>query len=99
MEALSEAGQKEARCAHGGQEAVRTPRPVANDRIDEARDADGVEQIADEAGTADHGARGDGGTGVSEGELEDPDSQERHARRLISIRRALEEEPVVADEA
>ena len=93
------ARQEVAGAAHGGQEAVRTPGPVADDRIDEARDGDAVEQIADEAGAADHGAGGDGGAGVGEGELEDPDGQEGDAGGLIGRRRALQEEPVVADEA
>ena len=32
-------GQEVARAAHGGEEAVRSPGPVADDRIDEAGDA------------------------------------------------------------
>ena len=60
-----------------GQPAVRTPDPVADDRVDEAGDADAVEDVAHEAGAADHGARGDGRAGVGEGELEEPERQER----------------------
>ena len=63
----------------------------------ETREA--VEQVADEAGAADHGARGDGGAGVGEGELEEPERQERDAGAFIGRRRALQEEPVLADEA
>ena len=61
------------------QEAVRTPGPVADDRIDEARHADGVEDVADEIGAADHRAGADGRGAVGEGELEDPVGQHRHA--------------------
>ncbi len=72
---------------------------MADDRIDEAGDADRVEQIADKTGAADHCAGGDGGAGIGECELEDPDSKECHAGGLIRFGRALEEEPVIADEA
>ena len=78
-------GKEVAGAAHGGQEAVRTPGPVADDRIDEAGDAELVEQIADEAGAADHGARGDRGAGIGEGELEEPEGQEGDAGGLIGV--------------
>ena len=42
--------------AHRVEHAVRTPGPVADDRIDEAGDKDGVNDVAPEAGTTDHGA-------------------------------------------
>ena len=72
---------------------------MANDGIDEAGDADRVEQIADKTGAADHCAGGDGGAGIGEGELEDPDGKERDAGGLIGFGSALQEEPVIADEA
>src|SRR6185369_10966786 len=68
VEARADARKEVAFAAHGGEEAVRAPRPVADDRIDEARNAKAVDQVADEAGAADHGARGDGRAGVGEGE-------------------------------
>src|SRR5580700_6725605 len=99
METLSEAGQKIAGCTHGCEEAIRSPRPVTNDGVDESGDADRVEQIANETGSTDHCTGRDGGAGVSKRELKDPDGKECHACRLIRFRRALEEEPVIADEA
>ena len=83
--------------AHGREPAVRTPGPVTNDRVDEAGDTDRVENVADEATAADHRARGDGGSGVSERVLEDPVGQQRNARRAVGLRQALQEEPVGAD--
>src|ERR1700683_3353041 len=37
-----------------GQPSVRTPCPVSDDRIDEAGDADAIEQVADEIAAPDH---------------------------------------------
>ena len=99
MEALTEVGEEVACGAHGCQESVRPPCPVANDGIDEARHADRVEQVADEAGAPDHGAGGNGGAGVRERELEDPEGKEGDARCLIGCGCPLQEEPVVTDEA
>ncbi len=96
VEAGAEPGQEVAGAAHGGEEAIRSPGPVADDRIDEAGHREAVEQVADKAGAADHGAGGDGGTGVGEGELEEPEGQERDAGAFIGCRRALQEEPVVS---
>src|SRR6185369_12238654 len=84
---------------HGGEEAVRSPAPVPNDGIDETRDTERVKQVANKSGAADHGARGDGGAGVSERELEYPDGHESDAGRLIGVWHALQEEPVITDEA
>ena len=75
-------GRKLPVAAHRGQEAVRTPGPVADDRIDEAGNRHAVEQVADEAGAADHGAGSDRRAGIGERELEDPERQERNARWL-----------------
>src|SRR5262249_31398666 len=99
MEALAERREEVAGCAHQSEEAVRTPSPVTDDRVDEAGNADRVDKVADEAGAADHGARRDRRAGVSESELEDPDREERNAGGFIRSGRALQEEPVVTDEA
>ena len=71
---------------HHGEPAVRPPRPVADDRIDESGDADAVEDVADEAAAADHGARRDRRARVGERELEHPERQQRHARRPDTYR-------------
>ena len=52
------------RHARGGEPAVRAPDPVPDDRVDEARHADGVQEVALEPCAADHGARRDGRAGV-----------------------------------
>jgi hypothetical protein len=69
----SEAGPKVAVAARVGQPAVRSPSPVANDRVNKAGDADviDIEEIADETRAADHRAGSDRRAGVREGELED----------------------------
>src|SRR3954469_10002957 len=85
--------------AHGRQPAVRSPGPVANDRIDETGNTEAVEEVPDKPGAADHRARGNGRAGISKGELENPDGEERHAGGLIGQRRVLQEEPVIADKA
>ena len=66
--------------AHGVAEpAARTPDPVAEDRVDEARHREAVEDVALEARAADHRARGDRRRGVGEGELEQQEGEERDA--------------------
>ena len=80
---------------HDRQPAVRSPGPVADDRIDEAGDADAVEDVADEAAAADHGARRDRRARVGEGELEDPERQQRNAGGAVGVGEALQEEAVV----
>ncbi len=72
---------------------------MADAGIDEARNADGVEQVADETGAPDHCARGNGGAGIGESKLEDPDGQEHNACGIIGFWCALQEEPVVANES
>ena len=99
VEARAHPRQEVSGAAHRGQEAIRTPGPVADDRIDEAGDREAVEQIADETGAADHRAGSDRGAGIGEGELEEPERQERDARGFIRRRRAVQEEPVQPDEA
>ena len=96
---VPELRQEVAGAAHGGEEAVRPPGPVTDDRVDEAGNADAVDQVADEAGAADHGARRNRRAGIGKGELEEPERQERNAPGLVGRRRALQEEPVIADEA
>ena len=56
--------------AHRSQKAIRPPSPVTYDRVDETRHCDAVQQIADNAGAADHRTRSDGRAGVSKGKLE-----------------------------
>ena len=70
---------------------------MPDDGIDEAGDAHAVEQVTDEAAAADHGARRDGGGRVSEGELEHPERQQRHARRAVGRGQALQAEARRAD--
>ena len=89
MEAGSQPRQEIAGAAHGRQKAIRPPGPVPDDRVDETGNRDAVQQIADEAGAADHRARGDGGAGIGKRELEEPERQEGHAGGLISRRRVL----------
>src|SRR5581483_10145080 len=64
VEARPEPGEEVAVASHRREESVRAPRPVADDRVDEAGDADAVDQVADEAGPADHRARRDRRAGV-----------------------------------
>ena len=84
---------------HDRQPSVRSPRPVADDRIDEAGHADAVEDVADEAAAADHRARRDRRAGVGEGELEDPERQQRDAGRAVGVRRGPAGRSRGADEA
>ena len=97
VEAHAERREVVAVAAHGREPAVRTPRPVAEDRVDEARDADAVDQVADETGAADHRAGGDRRAGVRECVLEDPEREERDARRAVGGRRVLQEEELGAE--
>ena len=83
------AGEVVERHAIDRQPAVRTPGPVADDRVDEAGDADAVEDVADEAAAADHRARGDRRAGVGEGELEHPEREQRHAGGAVGVGQAL----------
>src|ERR1700692_2198491 len=99
VEAHSGARPEVAVAAHVGQPTVRSPGPVADDRINETRDANAVQEVADEAGPSDHRTGGDGRAGIGEGELENPNGEERDAGGFISGRGVLQEEPVVADEA
>ena len=70
VETCPQAGKEVALTAHHREEAIRSPRPVAYDWIDETGDGDAVEQIADKTCAANHGARGDGRAGIGERKLE-----------------------------
>ena len=54
MEIHAQRGKDVARTAHRRQPAVRSPSPVSDDRIDEARYADAVKEVTDEPGSPDH---------------------------------------------
>src|ERR1700722_1623850 len=97
MEAHSRAGPEMSIAAHVCQPAIRSPSPVADYRINETSNANAVEKIANEASPSDHRAGSDGRACVRERELEDPDGEERDACAFISVRRVLQEEPVIAD--
>src|SRR5579871_3062536 len=99
MKRHAERWEHVARAAHVSEPAVRTPRPVANDRVNEAGYADAIEQVADESSTADHRARGDCRAGIGECELENPDGEKCDAGTLIRVGGMLEKEPVVTDES
>src|SRR5450755_3413560 len=85
--------------AHHGEPSIRTPCPVSDNGINESGNRQAVYEVSDEARPADHSAGSNRGAGVGEGELENPNGEKRHPRRFISIGRALQEEPVIADEA
>src|SRR4029077_12918356 len=97
MEAHSRARPEMTVAAHVREPSVRAPGPMSDDRVNETSDADAVQKVANESGPPDHGTGGDRRAGIGEGELEDPDGEERHAGGFISCRGILEEEPVVAD--
>jgi hypothetical protein len=71
---------------------------VADDRVDEAGHSDAVKQVADEAAAANHRAGRDRRGRVCEGELEDPERQQRHAGAAVRRRQVLQEEPMRTDE-
>ena len=56
----------------GGEEARAIPHPVHHDRIDEARDAEGVDEVCHELAALGHGARDDSCRRRAEGVLEVP---------------------------
>src|SRR5581483_11669524 len=99
VEALSQSGKKVSSRSHSGEEPVRTPRPVTDDWVNEAGHRDTIEKVADKSGATDHRAGSDRRAGVREGELEEPECQERHARRLVRCWSIFQEEPVISDES
>src|SRR5450432_1670685 len=59
VEAHAQGWEEVAIAAHQSQPSFRAPRPVSDDWINEAGYRDAIEQVADERGSADHGARRD----------------------------------------
>src|SRR6266852_3721683 len=92
MKARPQRREKVPLAPHRSEPAVRPPGPVSEDRIDEARDADAVDEITHEAGASDHGARRDRRARISEGVLEDPDGKESYTSRAIGGWRSLQKE-------
>src|SRR6185295_9780941 len=72
---------------------------MADDRINETRNGEAVNQIAHEAGPSDHGARCNRRARVGKRELKEPERQESHAAGFIGCGSALQEKPVITDEA
>ena len=85
--------------AHGRQPAVRSPRPVTNDRVDETGNADAVEKVSDKPRSTDHRTRRDGRARVCKSKLENPDGEECYAGGFVSRRCVLQEKPVMTDES
>ena len=56
----------------GGEEARAIPHPVHHDRVDEARDAERVDEVCQELAALGHGPRDDSGRRRAEGVLEVP---------------------------
>src|SRR5262245_28856881 len=98
MEVHSKSREKISCAAHCGQETVGAPGPVTDDRIDEARYRQAVEEITHKSRAANHCARSDGGASIREGKLEKPECEERHSSSLIGSRGAVEEEPIHPNE-
>src|SRR5262249_27504352 len=82
---------------HIRQPAVRSPCPVADDRIDEAGDAYAVEQVADEVAAPNHRARGYRRAGIRECILEYPVGEQGNARGAIGGRQPVQHETGSAD--
>src|SRR6185437_3117562 len=97
VEALSQRGKKMSRCSHQCQEAVRSPCPMSNNRIDKSRDGHAVQQVSYKAGAANHRSGSNRGAGVRESKLEHPESQERNAGSFISRWSIFQKEPVIPD--
>src|SRR5215471_8499012 len=57
METHTERCKEVSFTAHGREKPIRSPRPVANDGIDESRNGDAINQVANKTRSADHGAR------------------------------------------
>src|SRR5467141_306468 len=84
---------------HRREPSVRTPCPVSDNRVDETGHTDAVEEITDKAATADHRAGRNGGAGVSEGELENPEREQGDAGGAIGRRQTLKGKAVQADKS
>src|ERR1700683_4077596 len=85
--------------AHLGQETIRPPSPVTDNRINETGNGDAVQKVANESSAADHCSRCDRRTGVSEGKLKKPECQKRDAGTFVGCGNVFQEKPVIADEA
>src|SRR5581483_3915746 len=72
---------------------------MSDDWIDETGNSNAIKQIADESGASNHCARRYGRAGIGKSELKQPERQERNARGFIGRRHALQEEPVISNEA
>src|SRR5579863_5614546 len=85
--------------AHQRQEAIGAPGPVTDNRIDETRDRDAVQQVSDESGTPDHCSRSNRRASVGEGKLKKPERQKRDAGTFVGCGNVFQEKPLVSDEA
>src|SRR5438309_1402942 len=83
---------------HCCQETIGTPGPVTNDWINEARNANAVENITSKACAANHCARCNGRSCICECKLENPVCQYGNARCLVSSRRTRKKKPMSANE-
>ena len=99
MKTYAKRWEEMAVAAHQSEPAVRSPRPVADDRIDKAGNTEAIQKVARESGTANHRARSNGRACIGECELENPDGKKRDPSTFISCGRPLQKEPVIADEA
>ena len=72
---------------------------MTNDRVNETRNTQAVDQITDKPRATNHGARSDSGTSVGKRELKQPEGEKRHACGFVRCRCILEEEPVVSDQS
>src|SRR6202043_3818473 len=69
------------------------------DGIDETGNGNAIKEVANKPGATDHRARGNGRASVGESKLENPDGKKCDAGGFIGCGRALQEEPVITDEA
>ena len=82
---------------HIGEPTSRSPRPMPDDRIDEAGDANAVKQGADKITPSNHSARGDRRARIRKRILEHPVRQDRGSSGAIRRRQAMQHETGRAD--
>src|SRR5262245_28747432 len=99
METRSKPWQPVTLATHRREEAVGAPRPVPDDGINETGDRDAIDQVAAKPGPADHRTGGNRRAGVCKRKLKEPDCEECDSGRFVRRGRALQEEPVIADES
>src|SRR5262249_32617111 len=99
MKSHSERLKKVPLASHRGEKSIGTPRPMPNDGIDESRHRNAVQKVANKAGPADHRTGCNRRAGVRKRELEEPKRKESNAARFVCRGRALQEKPVISDEA